>query len=461
MEEKWIFPTNGYGPENGLHSSDLETFMKDPLAALAREICQNSIDAAVETGENNNGAPVKPVEVEFSMFSVPRTKIPGIEEITAEIERCCDYKGNDEKEGKELKLMKKVVNSDEICCLRISDYNTTGLLGAGSNKRDTPFYSLTKGSGVSEKSTGSGGSKGIGKFAAFVASKLHTIFYSTVTKENGNDVAAFLGVSKLRSRPDDRDEELLTMGIGYYGSDEKNNPIKRELVLDENLPQRDGRCGTDIYVIGFAETKNWELDIIAKVLESFMVAIYRGHLSVKVQEQIVDKASLRSIVYNEDFKNRPSKVREYREILAQYEMLVGAEQENEKIERMEIPISEKDNVELYIRLYDETDKTQAIKHCIMVRHPYMKIKHITCQVHIPFSALCIIPRGDLNEVLRRIENPQHTDWELKRLDNFPDEQRMTKERQKELENKIKEAVREHLSRSLGEESDMEGAGEFL
>lgn len=55
----WRFPDNNYTNENGLDTSDMEMFKKDPVSSLAREICQNSIDAAY--GE-------KPVRVEFSLF---------------------------------------------------------------------------------------------------------------------------------------------------------------------------------------------------------------------------------------------------------------------------------------------------------------------------------------------------------------------------------------------------------
>ena len=56
---KWKFIENGNGPEYSLDSTDVETFKKDPIASIARELCQNSIDA--RKGE-------KPVMVEFKSF---------------------------------------------------------------------------------------------------------------------------------------------------------------------------------------------------------------------------------------------------------------------------------------------------------------------------------------------------------------------------------------------------------
>ena len=73
----WRFPDNGYGNETGIDDTGVETFKKDPVGALAREICQNSIDA-----QENIDIPVK---LEFKTFSLNRNKIPGINRLSEEI----------------------------------------------------------------------------------------------------------------------------------------------------------------------------------------------------------------------------------------------------------------------------------------------------------------------------------------------------------------------------------------
>lgn len=97
-EKKWRFPDNNYTDEKGLDTSDMEIFKKDPIASLAREICQNSIDASY--GE-------KPVKVEFSLFSIKREEIPGINELTEQINKCYEYKKDSPKEGAALTELKK------------------------------------------------------------------------------------------------------------------------------------------------------------------------------------------------------------------------------------------------------------------------------------------------------------------------------------------------------------------
>ncbi len=443
-EQKWRFPDNNYTNENGLDTSDMEMFKKDPVSSLAREICQNSIDAAY--GQ-------KPVRVEFSLFRINREEVPGIDDLAKQITACYEYKKDSPKEGPALAALKKSIEKDTITCLRVSDFHTTGVVGATTNKRGTPFYNLTKGSGVSDKGAGSGGSKGIGKFASFVVSTTNTVFYSTRAKDGS---CAYIGISKLRSTPVADDPDLLTMGIGYYGVEKKNFPILEELHLDKEFTRGETDFGTDVYIIGFNNIKGWKSDIIAKVLESFMVAVMRGDLEVVVDDVIVNKDSVQDIIYSETFQKERTKT-ELREIRAQYELL----QNDDSVIVRELQINESNSVTVYLKQYGQQDEGNATKHCVMVRYPYMKITYINPGAFLPFSALCVIHDNELNKKLRAIENPQHTDWEIKRLNDFPDEKRTTRNMKKALETAVKEFIQNILRESSGETTDIEGAGEYL
>ena len=41
----WNFPSNDNGQINGISEAGIETFKGSPFPSLAREICQNSLDA--------------------------------------------------------------------------------------------------------------------------------------------------------------------------------------------------------------------------------------------------------------------------------------------------------------------------------------------------------------------------------------------------------------------------------
>ena len=444
-EQMWRFPDNNYTSENGLDTSDMEMFKKDPVSSLAREICQNSIDAAF--GE-------KPVRVEFSLFQVARENVPGIDGLAAQIDACYEYKKDSPKEEPALRALKKSISRDTITCLRISDFNTSGIFGVKINKSGVPFYDLTKGSGVSNKGGSSGGSKGIGKFASFVVSTTNTVFYSTKANDG---TSGFIGISKLRSAPiPGKDENLLTIGVGYYAETERNLPILCELHLDKGFERSESQYGTDVFIVGFNNFKGWQYDIIAKVLESFMMAVMRGELEVIVDGIVVNQNTVNGIIYDESFRSGRGKI-EYREIRAQYELL----QDDESVIVKELPIDENNTVTVYLKQYDQQDECNATKHCVMVRYPYMKITYISPGAFLPFSALCVIHDNELNKKLRAIENPQHTDWEIKRLNDFPDEKRTTRKMKKALETAVNDFIQEVLRMSSGETTDIEGAGEYL
>ena len=445
MEEaKWNFPHNNYSDENGLDTSDMETFRKDPMSSLAREICQNSIDAS-----SGNG----PVRVEFAVFTLTRDEIPGIDRLSQEIERCYQYKKDSPKEGKALAGLRRRINSPTITCMRISDFNTTGVNGVSSNERGKPFYNLTRGAGVSDKLSSSGGSKGIGKYASFVVSGTNTVFYSTQT--DGGE-RGYLGISRLRSVPFENDPALMTLGTGYYGIGEKNLPIQEELHLDSSFARADGETGTDVFLIGFNSEGDWKDEIVTKVLESFMVAIMRKKLEVVVDGMLVNDETVGGIISSGDFGSC-TKADIVKAVRSQYELL----KEFSYVTKEEVPLADGNSVTIYMRQYSQQDAAQATKRCYMVRYPYMKITHITTGAMLPFSALCIIEKGDLNDDLRSIENPQHIGWEPKRLEEFPEDKRRVVKRLNTLKEGVKAYILDSLRKSSGDSTDIYGAGDFL
>ena len=73
----WYFPSNDHGENKGINDSGVATFRGTPLKSLAREICQNSLDAA--TG--------KTVRVDFSNYEIPTNSVPGAEVLKETFEK--------------------------------------------------------------------------------------------------------------------------------------------------------------------------------------------------------------------------------------------------------------------------------------------------------------------------------------------------------------------------------------
>ena len=439
-DQIWRFPSNNYDVEKGLDTADMETFKKDPISSLAREICQNSIDARKDLNQ--------PVKIEFSLFSIESHKIPGIERLKQEIESCKNYWSHSPTIKKELENMQIAINRNRISCLRISDFNTTGLVGVSDSlSNNKPWYLLTKGSGISLKEGTTGGSKGIGKFSTFVASSFNTVFYSTRTIEGE---IGFQGIAKFASTYSVSNPEEKTSGNGYYSSNEKNQPILEILELDKNFARKDEDFGTDVYIMGF-DFKEWESYVISKVLESFMVAIMREHLVVTVSKQEINSQTIGNLISKRtNIRSRDAKM-----IHAQYELLTS-----QKCYSKVLDFEDYGKIELMIKGYNHQEVTNATNGCLMVRYPYMKIKSFDNLTHIPHSAICIIGDNLLNQTLRRIENPQHTDWELNRIKD-PDQKKIVDQLIRSLKTTITNEIKNYLLKSDHKETDIEGAGEYL
>lgn len=436
----WRFPGNSYTADNGLDTADMETFKKDAISSLARELCQNSVDA------KRGGQPS--VKIEFKSFEIERNLIPGVDDLVKQIKACRDTWTNHKKIKGQLDEMLVQINKPVITCLRISDFYTTGLVGV-SGGENTPWHYLVHGSGISDKGATSGGSKGIGKFATFVNSNFNTVFYSTKTEKGES---GFEGICKLCSAKQDGTTEK-TQGIGYYGVNNKNEPIlNQELNLDAAFVRPANECGSDIYIVGFKKQDGWKRDIISMILESFMSAVVFKTLEISIDDITLDYEHLNDVVYNEDLINKKDR----KSIISQYLLLTDKEHRFEDV----IEIEGYGKADLYLLEFDKEHEQFATNRCVMIRYPFMKIKDLPKISSLPCSAMCIIRDNLLNSTFRDVENPQHTNWEFKRIED-KSIQNEVRGLYKELIEHIRKNVAEHLASSDNTKTDVEGAGDYL
>ena len=434
----WRFPGNHFTKDEGLDTADMETFKKDAISSLARELCQNSIDARIPGSK-------KPVKIVFKSFVISKDDIPQRELLEKQIKACRDTWSNSKKITAALDNMEKQIQKDSIVCLRVSDFNTTGLIGVNNGGDDTPWHYLVHGSGLSEKSETSGGSKGIGKFATFVASYINTVFYSTKTTTNEE---GYEGICKLCSAKQEGTNEK-TLGIGYYGSDEENKPIVGQLSLDKTFKRKES--GTDIYVVGFKNEANWKKNIISKTLESFISAIVFGSLEVEVDGMIISNDTLKEIVFNDELIKKEHK----KSIVSQYLLLTSPDRKEDIIS-----VEGYGDAKLYLLELDDELEQYATYKVVMIRYPYMKIKDSQKVTTIPCSAMCIIGNDNLNKALRNVENPQHTDWEFNRIDDDKERKKLQDVYYGMMTN-IQRIIADHLSSSDNTRTDLEGASDYL
>ena len=375
----WSFPSNNNGDVNGIGNSGVETFQGAPLKSLAREICQNSLDAS-----NSD----KPVEIEFMPFELDKASFPDSNSLMDAFQRSLSFW--DIKKAKDFfNEAIDVMGHDEIPFLRISDYNTTGLTGS-DGEYNTPWCNLTKSSGASDKAGSAGGSFGIGKFAPFACSSFRTVFYSTLD-ENGK--SAYQGISRITSFRNEAGE--ITTGVGYYGA-EGNSPVFDQLFLEPGFQRPAGRTGTDVYVAGFRKSPDWKSDIVAAVLDGFLYAVYTGKLIVRVDDIIIDSSHLAALCedYKEFFSENADKY---------YEILTSTSS-------VDIDFNNMGLIRLWIAI--RSDRPDMHRKVAMVRKTGMKIMDKGgISGNVPFAGLMLIEGDKINDFLRSLENPQHTKWE--------------------------------------------------
>ena len=432
QKQSWNFPSNNYGQIFGIADSGVETFNGTPIKSLAREICQNSIDAHLDNS--------LPTRVEFSTFEIAPKDIPGFSDLEDAFNRALEFwslqKSTKAKDffTSALRASKKAT----VKCLRISDYNTTGLTGS-TEEYNSPWCNLTKSTGASDKSGTNGGSFGIGKFAPYACSQFRTVFYSTA---DSTGVCAYQGVSRLTSFKNKKNE--VTQGTGFYGND-KNSPVPAQISLDPAYKRETSNSGTDIFVLGFACDNDWKEKMIASILDGFLYAIYKGNLIVNVDGIEVSKETLPQLV---------EKYKDYFEEYADeyYATLTADEKMSPTFVKDITTQGMQGKITLKLMIMPEFHRRVA-----MVRQTGMKIKNKgNINGLIPFAGLLYIEGDELNGYLRNLENPQHLEWEVERAEN--------KSQARQLLNSFTKFIKEKLDELKNDDSEEAldpSVGEYL
>ena len=423
MKICWNFPNNNDGKISGISEAGIETFRGDLLKSLAKEICQNSLDAIAESKDK--------VLVEFELYELPFKNDERIIGLKEYFKLAKEYWKENEKTIRILEKAEKNFERDRIRILRISDYNTTGLMGSDKKKNST-WNNLVKSSGVSDKTGSSGGSYGIGKSAPFACSDLRTVFYNTL---DINGLKAFQGVANLVSFEKEKDKT--TQGTGYYGNSEDNTAIRNMEYFGSYVRKE---CGTDIYIVAFLDDEEWEKKIIEAILENFLIAILKSNIEVKVGKTLINRESLNSLM--EEHKDNILLTYNYYQVLL----------ENDS-KAMEFSLRDLGIFKLYLAIKKDFKRSILIS-----RSNGMKIfdkKGISSSIQ--FSGVCILEDEKINSYFREMETPQHNNWETDRHRNPKEAEKI----KKEFFRMLKEKVLEKGKETITAEMDAVGMGEYL
>lgn len=430
----WNFPGSNFGTLNGIGEAGIETFKGTPYKSLAREICQNSLDAKDGSG--------KPVVVKFSCSQEDFRTFHDYSTLSNAIESCLTFwKKNDNKKTVAFfSNAQKVAGQKKTPILRISDFNTKGLTGSDKDY-NTPWQNLVKASGVSDKNDNDGGSFGIGKSAPFACSNLRTVFYAT---QDINGLYASQGVARLVSFPVkkglifQKDSDDITTGIGYYGEKSKNQPIRECQSLEQGFMRT--VPGTDVYILGFMDKRGWEDEIITSVLDDFLLSIFYGTLEVYLGNVEISKRTLEKVV--ETYKDKAVSAYNYYQAMTSQEAHVITKDFNGL-----------GDVEIHILIQKDLHRR-----VLMGRSNGMKVfDQKNFPSAIQFAGVCILQGKNVNSFFREMENPQHNEWQPERHQKVA----LARKYKKDLFQLIKSYVLEYGRKTTVDEIDAEGVGAYL
>ena len=408
MEEVrgWYFPSNNGGEAEGFENQGINQFKMSPYGKLAREIIQNSYDAKIKEGN-------KKVRVEFRLAKLEKKRIPDLDNIKESINASAEYFPESDRLQKFKQNANEKMERETIDVLKISDYNTTGLIGI-DERINSAWYGLIKSSGNSTKSGISGGSYGSGKHAAFVFSYFRTILYGTFVENEGY---AFQGKSILCSHKKDGVEKR---GIGYWGKIEDNEckPIRDQNTMDEFYKRNE--TGTDLYIIGAKlEEQNWTSNIIYSVIENFWKLI------------IEDKLEVRIINYDEEINIDSKNIKELAQVGREINVKIDEHDNfnaykfielNDSIEEVRYGsiCSEKD-VELKIAKLPQYPEKKILR----MRDTEMKINIFSPRKRpVNFIGILVAKGEELNKQLRESEPQTHDSWNADNIEDDDDRKRV-------------------------------------
>ncbi len=435
----WNFPTRDNGEEEGYANPGLQLFKDDTIKGLAREICQNSLDAYCDESV--------PVKVEFMRTKVKTEEFPGISGLARILKLCRIHPANVKDNKAQNFITKALSDLDEntIDVLRISDFNTVGLQGAFDTENMTPWRSLVKSTAVSIKldAKNAGGSYGIGKAAAFVNSSLQTVFYRT---KDIDGVEAAQGVARLMAYKEENiqePEDPVRRSTGYYGDPTNNTAVEHIAALDKIYARTE--VGTDIFIPGFqlplTGRLTWVERMVSEILENFLMSIYYGRLKIKIENWEISKETISNCIARVGAKNAKNAYSYNKVLTANPDVIVEEKRSFHGLGTLRLRVLYADDLN---------------KNILVVRKTGMKIAEISKLPKISFTGILELQGEELNAFFRQMENPQHNKW----APDLHEDPVRAKEYKEEIESWVRDIICQKLAERTGAETDIDTGDVF-
>lgn len=452
MEISWRFPPLSGGTKQGYTNNDIEAFKGEKdLDNLAREVCQNSLDAKPENAEG-------PVRVVFELRKIKTNEYDVFSGYAKCLKGCRDYWSTDGTIEANLNSFlteaENTLSKPYINVLVASDFNTEGLRGNHDlEKHSTPWEALTGADGMSVKpDDNSGGSFGIGKNAPFACSSLSMVFYNTFDIDNNR---AFVGVGRVATLYNESRKP--TQRVGKYQCNDDDAEVWLPIYEKDENAFRDlftrEEYGTDVIIAGFNEVDNWKENIAMAVLKNFFLAIAERKLVIDIKDSEdcihIDDSNLATMI--EDFaKKDVRQMEKTRQLYSTY----SAPSKKQSLTIM----GEENAIELYIKA--ERSFSRIIAN---FRSTGMLVGLRSKRLFQHYAAVLVVRGTELDKLLRKCEPPQHDCWDYKRLKGETKEKDRTnaKEALENIEAELISLLRSQFETPAGDSTDAPGMSAYL
>ncbi len=392
-KEMWKFSTLDRIEEVNFNGA-LERFYKLGVAGLVRENIQNSLDGKLQESD-------EPVIVEIKTGIIDKNDIPGFEEIKGRVN---SLKGYNDYTRETIEHMKNSIHKDNIYYISFEDSNTKGLTGAKNGQSDSDqdtwgIYAYKKGvhsiEGDSDIESGRGGSHGIGKIASNAASDLFMMYFANCDNENNRHLGGTIQLIEHKY------DEICYRSTGYFTDinfDGKYIPFENEFGHEFSKNIR----GLKIVIPFLREEFNKEKDIIKSICDSFFVAILEGKLEVKVNDNDLNKDTIKSYIENSIY---------YEQNISEINKEFTPLYLNTYLNTKSVDIEIKSLSDVYkFKLYFELNSAIKKGRLGIIRTIGMKIedKKVRNNATKPFNAILIPCSVKEDAFLKLLENESHT-----------------------------------------------------
>jgi hypothetical protein len=402
-----------------------------PAAAtlLAREVIQNSWDAARELRETDATAPQFQIEFRFQELqgAAKQSLVRALAlDNHADRVRSLDRA----KVGLSQRDCLTVIRGDEpIRVLEISEHAASGMYGPWEQNKSHMFLALLS-IGFTEKFDGAGGSYGYGKAGLINGSRIRTVLAYTCFRERTDDPGVtrrLLGVTYWG--PHDfngaNHPGIATLSAGTAGEikpfeNEAADEIARELGLELRDPEKPGELGTTFLLI---DTPIEPTDLVRAVERSWWPAILEGDFVVTVVK--ADGSTL---------SPRPMRDPVLHTFIDAWEIAMGRSEPGPDDRRTELTGPDSPSVngnKIYpvvgtlglvadLSGWSFADQTMGpddeVTHrglIALTRSPRMVVEYLAVGQTAPYLRGVFIADPSIDELLRQTEPKAHDSWQTK------------------------------------------------